>query len=80
MKLKYVDGCVCTSLTVDGIETVDMNIEDFRNVIHKLIDKQTDMGSLQMIWIDLMESMGKFRDLGHCDQCGDWITEYTLEI
>lgn len=80
MKLKYVDGCTCTSLTVDGIETIDMKQEDFKNVIHKLIDKETDVGTLQIIWIYLIENMGNFRDLGHCDQCGDWITEYTLEI
>ena len=80
MKLKYVDGCICTSLTVDDIETIDMKQEDFKNVIHKLIDKETDLGTLQMIWIRLIEHMGNFRDLGHCEECGDWITEYTLEI
>lgn len=80
MKLKYVDGCICTSLTVDGVETIDMKPEDFKNVIHKLIDKETDRGILQTIFIDLMEDIGEFRDLGHCSQCGDWITEYTLEI
>ena len=34
MKLEYTEGCVCTSLTVDGKETIDMNVEDFKSVIH----------------------------------------------
>ena len=80
MKLEYTDGCVCTSLTIDGKETIDMNVEDFKSVIHKLIDKENDLGTLQHIWIVLMEQQGKYEDLGHCPDCGDYITKYTLEI
>ena len=80
MKLEYTDGCVCTSLTIDGKETIDMNVEDFKSVIHKLIDKENDLGTLQHIWIVLMEQQGKYEDLGQCEECGDYITKYTLEI
>ena len=80
MKLEYTDGCVCTSLTIDGKETIDMNVEDFKNVIHKLIGNENDLGTLQHIWIVLMEQQGKYEDLGHCPDCGDYITKYTLEI
>lgn len=37
MKLNYTDGCICTSLTVDGIETIDLDIDTFRNVIKKFL-------------------------------------------
>lgn len=37
MKLDYTDGCICTSLTVDGIETIDLDIDTFRNVIKKFL-------------------------------------------
>ena len=80
MKLEYTDGCVCTSLTIDGKETIDMNVEDFKSVIHKLIGNENDLGTLQHIWIVLMEQQGKYEDLGHCPDCGDYITRYTLEI
>ena len=80
MKLEYTDGCICTSLTIDGKETIDMNVEDFKSVIHKLIDTENDLGTLQHIWIVLMEQQGKYEDLGHCPDCGDYITKYTLEI
>ena len=80
MKLEYTDGCICTSLTIDGKETIDMNIEDFKSVIHKLIGNENDLGTLQHIWIVLMEQQGKYEDLGHCPDCGDYITRYTLEI
>lgn len=80
MKLEYTDGCVCTSLTVDGKETVDMSKEELKEVICKLLDKESDLGVLQDIWRDLVMSQGEFENLGHCEECGDYITRYTLEI
>lgn len=80
MKLKYTDGCVCTSLTVDGKETIDMSEEELKEVICKLLNKESDLSTLQNIWIDLVTSQGEFEDLGHCEECGDYITRYTLEI
>ena len=80
MKLEYTDGCICTSLTIDGKETIDMNVEDFKSVIHKLISNENDLGTLQHIWIVLMEQQGKYEDLGQCEECGDYIARYTLEI
>ena len=80
MKLEYTDGCVCTSLTVDGKETIDMSKEELKEVICKLLDKESDLGVLQDIWRDLVTSQGEFEDLGHCEECGDYITRYTLEI
>ena len=80
MKLEYTDGCICTSLTVDGKEPVDMSKQELKEVICKLLDKETDLGVLQDIWRDLVTSQGEFEDLGHCEECGDYITRYTLEI
>lgn len=80
MKIESVTGCTCDSLTVDDVETVDMDKEAVKDVIKKLINREDDLGVLQSILIDLVEFQGEFEDLGHCDQCGDWITKYTLEI
>lgn len=80
MKLEYTDGCVCTSLTVDNIQTIDMKIEDLQDVICKLVKRESDIAVLQDLFTDLMESQGTYKDLGHCEQCGDFISEYTLEI
>ena len=80
MKIESISGCTCDSLTVDNVETVDMDKEAIKDVIKKLINREDDLGVLQSILIDLVEFQGEFEDLGHCDQCGDWITKYTLEI
>lgn len=80
MKLEYTDGCICTSLTVDGKETADMTSEEIKVSIQAMLDREIDFAVLQDIWTTLIESQGEYRDLGHCEECGDWITSYTLEI
>lgn len=80
MKLSYTDGCTCTSLTVDGKETADMTADEMKISIQAMLNREKDTAVLQQIWKSLVESQGEFEDLGHCDQCGDWITKYTLEI
>ena len=64
MKLKYIEGCICTSLTVDGKETIDMDIDSLKKVVNKLIDRETDFGVIQDIWTNLVESQGECEDLG----------------
>ena len=80
MKIESVTGCTCDSLTIDNVETVDMDKEAIKDVIKKLINREDDLGFLQSILIDLVEFQGEFEDLGRCDQCGDWITKYTVEL
>lgn len=80
MKLEYIDGCINNYLAIDGIETIYMRIDEFKKVVHKLIDRETDLETLQNIWINLMEQQGKREDLSRCELCGDLITQYTLEI
>lgn len=80
MKIISVSGCTCDSLTIDGVETADMDKRDIKDVVKKLIDNTNDLGTIQSILMDLVESQGDFEDLGTCEQCGDWITKYTVEI
>lgn len=74
MKLKYVDGCTCNSLTVDGIETIELPLQKVKDT---LIDKETDLGLLQSILIDFIETKGSYKYLY---TCSDSVYETTLEI
>lgn len=79
MIIEYVTGCTCDSLTIDGKETVDMDIKDVRDVVVDLISRTEDLSILQNILMDFAQD-GNWESLGHCDQCGDNIDKYTLEI
>lgn len=59
MELIYTNGCTVTSLSVDGKESVDMNMEDFRKVIHKIVDEIDDFAELQSIFMDFVECNGE---------------------
>ena len=80
MKLKYVDGCTCNSLTVDCIETIDLPLQKIKDTIKELVDKESDLGLLQSILINFIETKGDYKYLYTCDECGDSVFETTLEI
>lgn len=80
MKLESVSGCICDSLTIDGVETIDLPTDKIKDTIKMLVDKESDLGLLQSILINFIESNGDYEDLGTCEECGDLITKYTLKI
>ena len=80
MELKYVTGCVCDSLTLDGVETVDHPIEKLQEALLKVIKSISKEDVLQDILICIMEGQGEYKCLGSCEQCGDTINEFTLNI
>lgn len=81
MILQYTSGCISDSLTIDGKETIDIPIEDIRKVLHKLIDIEDDLGTLQEIYISLLSAQGKYECSSKpCECCGDYVTTYKLEI
>lgn len=79
MKINYTSGCTCDSLTIDGKESADLSPKVIKNAIVKALEKIDDIATLQDILMTVAET-GEYEDLGHCEQCGDWITSYTLEI
>lgn len=81
MELKYVEGCIADSVTVDNIESIDMDINDFKKVIHKLIDKEQDLAVLQSTFRDCLYSQGEHYCTDKpCECCGDYIITYKLKI
>lgn len=79
MKINYTSGCTCDSLTIDGKESIDLSPKVIKDSIVRALEKINDMPTLQDILTTVAET-GEYEDLGHCEQCGDWITSYTLEI
>lgn len=80
MELVYTNGCTVTSLSVDGKESVDMNMEDFRKVIHKIVDEIDDFAELQSIFMDFVECNGEIIDDYQCSCCGDYVTTHKIKI
>ena len=79
MKINYVTGCTCDSLTIDGKESIDLSPKVIKDAIVRALEKIDDISTLQEILMIIAET-GEYEDLGHCEQCSDWITSFTLEV
>lgn len=80
MELIYTDGCCNNSLSIDGKESIDMNMKDFRKVIHKIVDKIEDFSELQDIFKNFLVLNGELIDEYNCACCGDYVTTYKIKI
>lgn len=80
MIIKYVSGCTADSLTIDGKESVDMDISDVRTAIKRALDYEDDISQLQEILMNLTEHCGVWENSEYCEQCGDSIDTFSLEI
>lgn len=80
MKLEYTNGCVCNSLTVNDQETIDIPIEELKKVCIEAINNIDDISLLQGFLIDFIETYGDYKNLGYCEECGDHIDNYILDL
>lgn len=79
MKLHYVTGCICDSLSVDDKEFNELSLEERKRILHHLIEHSTDEYTLQELFIKYMECEGHFTNYPPCECCGDVIYKYDLE-
>lgn len=80
MKLTYTEGCMAYNLDIDNKKIEDFTLQEQKDILKSLIDKYGDNSTIQNMIMDFPEFNGISKFIGHCDDCGDNIYEYTLEI
>ena len=81
MEIEYTEGCVCDSLTIDGVESIDLTENQMKDAIIKMIDKVDDIAVLQSVIINIIEYIGEYSHSKEpCECCGDYVDNYKLEI
>lgn len=80
MKIEYTSGCMAHSLTIDGVETIDLDPKEFKERALKVIEKIDNEELLRTLLIQAVEIMGESELIAHCDECGDNIYKDTLII
>jgi hypothetical protein len=82
MILKLVRGCVCDSMTADGVEEIDMTPKQRQETIDAIfrwLKKNPDQ--LNYVMQDLISDFGDYEcDDEPCECCGDLVQTYTWEI
>lgn len=84
MDLKVVDGCTAYDAEIDGIDVSKMDETQVNTIlkeaIHKLIDRETSVNFLKDTLINLVEAQGLLYHTYSCDECGDVVYHYKLEV
>ena len=80
MKIELTAGCTVDSLLVNGRRFETLPYDEIRNVITILMDWYKDTDLCNYILRDIVYSKGEFKDGYTCEQCGDFVETYTLEI
>ena len=81
MILNYIYGCTAYNLTIDGVEASELPPYEIADIIRHLVGRGKDKGILKEMLAMLIEhDKESVCDISHCDQCGDDIYSYTLEI
>lgn len=81
MKLEHTTGCICDSLNIDGVETIDMSKKELLHIIQVALEKCDDMSIAQDVIALLIDEMG-IEECSEepCEECGDYIITNTLII
>lgn len=79
-RIVYTEGCVDTGLTVDGRLFNELPLEEQKAIMHKIIDSAPDSSYLQDMLIEYTQTAGEYEYLYTCEECGDSVCEWTLEI
>lgn len=80
MKIELTTGCTVDSLQVDGKQFKDLSYREMRDVIFSLVAEFTDEDLYNDIIRDIVYSKGEFKDGYTCEQCGDFVETYKLEV
>lgn len=80
MKIELTAGCTVDSLQIDGKRFEDLSYREIRDIIFSLVTEFTDEELYNDIIRNIVYSKGEFKDGYTCEQCGDFVETYTLEI
>ena len=79
-RIVYTEGCIVSGLTVDDKDFNDISLEEQKAIMHKIIDSAQDSSSLQNMLIEYVESAGEYEYLYTCEECGDSVCSWTIEM
>ena len=90
-KLYVFDGCMSMEFHIDGddvvrytdsedaSETIEVHPK-LKEILIKYVNEIANENELQDMFMHMVMEHGEHTDLGQCEQCGDWNSEYNMEI
>ena len=76
-----MEGCTAYKLTIDEVEASELPLNVIADIIRHLLGRCRDKALLEEMLAMLIEhDKESVCSISHCDQCGDDIYNYKLEI
>ena len=80
MKIEYTEGCVCYGLNVDDEPFNDLDEAKKREVFNRMVEAILKDYDIQDITKELLCQYGEYKHLFNCEQCGDSVCSYTINV
>ena len=80
MKLEYTEGCICYGLDVDEEPFNDLDEAKKREVFDRMVEAILKDYDIQNITIDLLRQYGEYNHCFTCEDCGDSVCTYTIDV
>lgn len=80
MKIEYTEGCTYDGLYVDGKPFNNLGEAKKREVFNRMVEAILKDFDIQKLTIDLLHGYGEYEHLFNCEQCGDSVCSFTLNI
>lgn len=78
-KIVVTEGCTCYGITYDDKDLHDYELDEVYDIARACFDKLNKDELVQFVW-DYTTQHGDWKTLGHCDECGDDIDEFSVNI
>lgn len=86
-KLILKDGCTTYSITYRSKDITDLSIKELQGLLEKILSKiKTNKGEseyrswLKSLIAECLQEYGTLEVSDYCDQCGDTINKFSMEI
>jgi len=80
MEIRFIDGCTAKVVEVDGVEYDNSDKERDTAIRKALAGFVTTQYDIIPLLAFIAEHYGYAEDPVKCQQCGEWIEEYQIDI
>ena len=80
MKFIVTEGCTDYATTINGKDLSEFSDEDAKVYLEYLVRTVDDREYMNDLIREIVKNTGKYKHLYHCDECGDDVVEYSLNV
>lgn len=80
MKIEYTEGCIVYDLNVDGEPFNNLDHDKKIEVFDRIFEHLDEEYGLNTMLVDILQHYGEYKHCYTCQDCGDSVCTYTIEV